>query len=132
MKKLLLILIGLIIITGCRNYKMEGSELVGYTGLRLVIANSRVDGTGILEEDRFNYLEELVKNHNKKNKWFYDSSGKFTGEIKDNSKNQVVSMSNGTYTATFVVEFKEKTLDYKLIEYKFEEKDLDGYRFFIE
>lgn len=131
--KIILIIVTLVIIVfvliffAQKDYKLNPSEAVAYTGLRLVIAQSAYDGGGSLSEENFEILGGLIKNID--GVWFGKTGVIYYGKNIDTSENQVTIISDGDYTATFVIRDTEG--EYELLEYNFEKSYEKGYKFIV-
>lgn len=122
---LIIIVIGCILIFRKKEYKLDNSQLVAYTSLRLAIAKSAVDGTGEISTKYLDSLKSVAKNFNKNNNWFNDYSENFYGITKDTSDYQIDKICNSNYCAQFVV--KTDKVNYYLVNYSFESKNDKGY-----
>ena len=116
----LLFILGFLYFLG-RDYKLDTDETEAYMSLRLAIAKSDLTGKISLTEEQFKILDNLTKKSNDtwfSGDWFSKNQKFYYGEIIDTSKEQVTTISNFEYAATFKV--KENNGEYTLIEYNFE------------
>ncbi|MCI8671860.1 MAG: hypothetical protein HFI36_07560 [Bacilli bacterium] len=127
MKKILsigLILISILMITGCDNSKkLDG---VAYTSLRHTIAKSAYDGSGEISVNYLDKLKTTVKELSKDYDWFSDYSGTFYGLNKDTDNKKIDYICNKDYCAKLTAELRGAT-DYYLIDYSFEKNNEKGY-----
>jgi hypothetical protein len=132
-KSLALIVLSLLLVTGCSSgYRFDKSETVGYTSLRLAIAQSAVDGTGEISKENMDKLKSAIKNQNKNNEWFSDYNDTFIGKTQDTSDNKIDLVCNSNYCAKITV--KQNKTEYHLVDYSFFEKsDTDkGYKIYVK
>ena len=129
---IVIIILGIILISSNSNgYEMDISsgEALAYTRLRVAIANSRLNGSGILSSEDFNILGKMAKNADRSNQWFSGSSGVFYGNTADTSDYEVSWISNGQYCAIFYAKKVDDT--YYLTNYTFTADTIKGYMIFV-
>lgn len=136
-----IVIIGIIIISSNSKpgYELNvlNKEALALSELRLAIAKSQLDGSGILTNDEFNTLGKLVKNADSNNQWFGNNKGIFYGQTLDTSDKYITVISDGTYVATFttVEEQDGPSMGDKktyLVDYTFEQKTFKGYKFYVD
>lgn len=116
-------------------YKLSSEYSIAYAGLNRAISQSTVDGTGIIERQSFNKLGTLVKNYKSSSQWFGGSKSIYSGKITTTSDGVITQVTDGTYVATFTMKYEipnNKMSDYILVDYTFENKSIQGYRFTVE
>ena len=125
MKKIICILfIGIMLLgaTGCeKKYELSTTEALAWTRLRLAIAESVANGgSTTLTRDNVLTLKSLAKKYNEDSEWFSKSYLGYAGYGKtmDTDKNEISTLCDENYCATFTVENKDG--NYYLVNYSFE------------
>lgn len=133
-----IILFFIIVSTGNSKYELSvaDGEQVAVASLRTAIAQSRVDGSGVLSNENFNSLKKLVKNADSNNQWFSENKTIYYGKTADTSNQEITYISDGTYVAKFIIEIENANSYTKkklfLVNYTFEEGTIQGYSFVIK
>jgi len=96
--------------------------------VRLAIAKSALDGTGVINEVTCNTLGSIAKQFDSSAQWFSSCSYSLVGSSPDTSETNVVKLSDGDYCATFTLNSISDTLT----NYDFSEGKCGSYRFSIE
>lgn len=141
--KTILIIVAVVLVLfiffgGEQGYELSvtNREEIAFAQLRLAIAQSGYDGSGVMTFDDFNTLGKLVKNAKSSNQWFGGYNSIYYGVLADTSDQKVTMVSDGTYVATFTTIEKQKGKTFSdkktyLIDYSFERKSFQGYKFLV-
>lgn len=136
--KTLIIIIAIVIVflcfifSGSSGYKLNNEYSLAYSHLNLAITKSALDGTGTIEREYFNKLGTLVKKYKSSSQWFGGYNSIYYGKITNTSDGIITQVSDGTYVATFTIKYKtpnNQMSDYILVDYSFESKYMQGYKF---
>ena len=120
---------GIFIIAGVEDLKIKWGSMPSteYYELKLAAMESEVygSGTGILSQASFNTLGRDVKNAG--GEWFKDSNVNFKASVEEVEDGEVVYLTDGIHTATFVF---TNGCDY--VNYLFTNEDHTGYKITIK
>jgi len=120
---------GIFIIAGIEDVKIKWGSMPSteYYELKLAATKSDVygSGTGTLSQASFNTLGRDVKNAG--GKWFKDSNVNFKASVVELEDGEVITLTDGEHTATFVFTDGD---DYVI--YTFTNEDHTGYKIIIK
>ena len=109
---------------------------LAFSGLRLAGTSSALDGTGALSRRHFETLGEMARQIDRSKEWFSGSDDILYVYviIQDTQDREIISISDGAWTATFYAAIHEEergrfgSLSERLVSYTFERAEPQGHQ----